>query len=133
VRDGVRYEGGDATFVTTAEQVQLPPPPENGNPAPAQIVGRKLTADRRGRFKVRVAFAATAPAGTARVTVLAKGKRLAAKRLAVRPGQGATAKLRLSRAGRRAVRPGRTKRVKVVLRLPGGPKIAKPMKLTRRR
>ncbi len=132
VRDGVRYEGSDATFVTTAAQVQLPPPPGPAA-ALARIVGRKLTADRRGRFKVRVAFAAAAPAGTARVRVLAKGKRLAATRLAVRPGQGATAKLRLSRAGRRAVRPGRTKRVKVVLRLPGGAKVTKAMKLTRRR
>ena len=134
VRDGVRYEGSDATFVTTGEQVQPPPPPPGLAPAAlARITGRKLTADRRGRFKVRVAFAAAAPAGTARVTVLARGKRLARKRFAVRPGQTAAAKLRLTRAGRRAVKPGRTKRVKVVLRLPGGASVDKTMKLTRRR
>ncbi len=129
-RDGQRYEGGDARFVTGA--ATLPPPPTSGAVL-ARIAGRRLKADRRGRFKVRVAFGAEAPAGTALLTVRARRQRLALKRFPVRPSREVTVKLRLSRAGRRAIKPGRSKRVKVELRLPGGEQVAKRMKLARRR
>jgi hypothetical protein len=134
VRDGVRYEGSDAGFVTGQPPATPPPPPPDGTAQPlARIKGRKLVADRRGRFKVKVEFAQTAPRGTARLTVLARGKKLALGRFKVQRARTVTVKLRLSRAGRRTIKPGRSKRVEVALRLPGGARISKPMKLARRR
>ena len=128
LRDGRRYEGGDAAF-TTAPPPTAPPPPA----AMARIRSRRLVADRRGRFKVRVAFTAAAPSGKARIVVLRRGRRLAAKRFAVRPARTVTVRMRLSRTGRRTIRPGRSKRVRVQLRLPNGPKVVKTLRLARRR
>jgi hypothetical protein len=136
VRDGHRFPGGDRTFVTTAPAT-VPPPVDPPAKPPAASLARlrdsRLVADRRGRFKVRIAFKAAAPSGTARVAVKRKGRKLAAARTRVRPGRTATVKLRLSAAGRRAIRPGRRKLVRVELRLPGGGKITKQLRLARRR
>jgi len=131
LRDGRRYEGGDSAF-TTGALPAAPQPPASGA-ALARIRGRRLVADRSGRFKVRVAFTAAAPSGTAGIAVLRKGRRLAAKRFAVQRARTVTVRLRLSRAGRRTIEPGRSKRVRVQLRLPGGGKVARTLRLARRR
>ena len=130
LRDGVRYEGGDATFVTGAAPPPTPPPPVA---KAASLLGSRLTASRRGRFKVRVAFGATAPLGRARLTVKLRRRDIAKAAFRVRRGQRVAVRMRLSRRGRKAIRPGRTKRVRVVLRLPGGEKVAKTLALKRRR
>ena len=99
----------------------------------ASLLGSRLTASRRGRFKVRVAFGATAPLGRARLTVKLKRRAIAKAAFRVRRAQRVAVAMRLSRRGRKAIRPGRTKRVRVVLRLPGGEKVAKTLALKRRR
>ena len=135
LRDGQRYEGRDASLVTAAGPPQRPPPPP---PPPVAKVSRlvdgRLKADRKGFFKVRVAFGDTAPLGRARLTVLTrKGKRLARATTPVRRGRTVTKTLRLTAKARRTIRPGRSKRVKLELRLPGGAKLSKAVRLSRAR
>jgi extracellular elastinolytic metalloproteinase len=130
LRDGVRYEGGDATFVTGAAPPPLPPP---AVAKAASLVGSRLTATRRGVFKVRVAFGATAPLGRARLVVKLKRRAVAKAAFRVRRAKRVAVAMRLSKRGRKKLRPGSTKKVRVELRLPGGEKVAKTMKLKRRR
>jgi extracellular elastinolytic metalloproteinase len=138
LRGGRRYEGGDATFTTTAGPSTPPPPqPPPVQPPPVaritELLSTKLTANRKGFFKVKVEFGDAAPLGSARLTVLRKGKRLARATTPVRQGRTVTKTLRLSKKGRRTIKPGRTKKVTLELRLPDGQKIKKPTKLTRSR
>ena len=101
--------------------------------ATAAIKGRRLVADRSGRFKLRIAFSQSAPAGPARVTVRRAKRLLASKPVLVRPGATRTVILRLTAAGRRAIRRGASARVTVALRLPDGATVRKQIRLTRRR
>jgi hypothetical protein len=134
---GVReLDGADRTFTT-------PPPPPPAVPAapaappaairPTSLVGSRLTVTAKGFFKVRAIFGDSAPLGSARITVLAGTRRLARASSPVRPGRTVTKTLRLSARGRDVIRRGRSKRVTVELRLPGGQKVKKTMRLTRRR
>ena len=100
----------------------------------SRLVDSRLKADRKGYFKVKVAFGDTAPLGRARLTVLTrKGKRLARATTPVRRGRTVTKTLRLTAKARRTIRPGRSKRVKLELRLPGGEKLKKSVRLSRAR
>jgi extracellular elastinolytic metalloproteinase len=136
VRGDRLLAGLDRSFATApAPVVAVPPvitPPVQASPA-VSIPGSRLRANRKGRFMVKVAFAATAPEGTARLTVLMRGKRIAGAKLGAQPGRTVTVKLRLSKSGRRMIRPGRSRRVKLEVTLPGGGKVAKLVRLTRRR
>jgi hypothetical protein len=149
VRGDRRYPGADATFTTKAAPPPRPTPtptptpiptptpePEDDPPAVATaITSKKLTADRRGIFKLRWMFGDAAPAGTSRVRVLdAKRRTQLAKALVrVRPGRAITKTLRLNAKGRRLVRRGSTRRVRLELRLPGGGTLTKTAKLKRKR
>jgi hypothetical protein len=73
---------------------------------------------RRGRFNVRVRFAASARPGTARLTVLFKGRKIGSARVRVNPGGSATARVKLTKAGARRLK--RAGRLKVSLRLKVG-------------
>lgn len=155
---GHTYPGVDKTFTTGAS----PPPPDGGgegggtggggtttSPPPSSppppvaiqlppvvlttLPDLKLTADRKGYFKVKTLFGATASAGNARFTVKSGKRRLARARTVVRQGRTVTKTLRLSKKGRRAIKPGRTKKVKLRLQLPGGAQVEKTLKLTRKR
>jgi extracellular elastinolytic metalloproteinase len=98
------------------------------------VSGRKITATRKGMFKVTLTFARNAPTGSARLIVmLGKRKRIAKAIVVVRPGRAVIKTLRLNSAGRLRIKPGRRASVRVVLRLPGGQKLKKSMKLTRTR
>ncbi len=132
-RGSRRYAGADATFTTTAAPPPTVDPP--GTPAlPTALTDKALKADRKGRLKVRVRFAADAPtARKARLRILSGKRRFAETRLTVHPGQTVRKSLRLNRKGRKAIRPGRTRKVKLELRLPDGQKVTKTVKLTRRR
>ena len=76
LRGGRRYEGADATFTTARRAAAADADPDADAHADAERAARRrstgseLTADRKGMFKVRVAFGAAAPAGTARLRVL---------------------------------------------------------------
>jgi GTPase len=93
----------------------------------------KLTARWNGLFKVTVAFGDAALAGDARITVLRKGKRIARAYTPVRRGQTVTKTLKLTKRGLKAIKPGRSKMVTLELRLPGGEKLKKTLKLTRKK
>jgi extracellular elastinolytic metalloproteinase len=115
------------------------PPPTSAPPPPAvsqvvtSLLDLKLTANRKGYFKVKTLFGATVPVGTARFTVKYRTRRIARDSAWVRQGRTVSKTLRLSRKGRRAIRPGRTKKVKLRLQLPGGAEVEKTLKLTRKR
>jgi extracellular elastinolytic metalloproteinase len=142
---GNSYPGADRTFTTAAAPSPTPTPAPSPTPTPTppptpgpvasvtSLSGARLTADRRGLFKVKVRFGDAAPVGRARITVSRKGNRLARASTPVRQGKTVTKTLRLSRNGRKVIRRGRTRKVKVQLRLPGGEKLAKTVKLTRKR
>jgi extracellular elastinolytic metalloproteinase len=137
LRDGRRYEGGDATFVTGASP-QSPPPASPAPPPPVakvtSLVDSKLKANRRGFFKVKAHFGDTAPPGRARFTLRSrKGKRLARATTPVRQGRTLTKTLRLNKKGRKMIKPGRSKKVVLELRLPGGDKFKKSLRLARGR
>jgi hypothetical protein len=131
LRDGRRYEGANGTFVTASAPVIQPPPDEVL--VSSKIRSRKLTADRRGRFSLKVRFASRAPAGTARIAVQDGRTAVAKAKVAVRRGETRKVALRLNAAGRRKIAPGKTRKVRVVVRLPGGEKFARTVKLTRKR
>jgi extracellular elastinolytic metalloproteinase len=96
-------------------------------------VGAKVTASRKGVFKIKVRFGNRAPAGSARLRVLAGRRRLAKGRFAVRPARTVTKTLTLNRTGRRTIRRGRSRKVRLELRLPGGEKVKKTVRLVRRK
>ena len=77
-------------------------------------------------------FGSTAPAGTAQLRVLSGKKRLASGSLTVRPLRTSTKTLRLNSTGRRAIKPGKSRKVTLELRLPGGQKVKKTVKLARK-
>jgi F5/8 type C domain-containing protein len=126
--------------ISTPSPTPTPTPSPTPTPTPGpgpvakvtSLSGARLTADRKGLFKVKVRFGDAAPVGRARITVSRKGKRLARASTPVRQGKTVTKTLRLSRKGRQVIRRGWTRRVKVQLRLPDGEKLTKTVKLTRK-
>ena len=83
--------------------------------------------------KVGVFLGDKPPAGTARIRLMRKRKAIAQATVAVRNGATVKKTLRLTRKGRQAIRPGKSGRVTVELRLPGGQKVTKTVKLARSR
>ena len=86
--------------------------------------------------KVRVSFGTGkyAPAGSARLRILGRrSKPIAEGSLTVRPSRTSTKGIRLTKRGRKQIRRGKTKTVTLELRLPGGPKVKKTLKLARAR
>ena len=129
LRDGRRYEGGDATFTTSPAAT-----PPAVAAASAHILSRRVKATRKGVFKVRIRFDPGAPKGTTKLKAKRNGKVVARGQRAVVPGETRRATMTLTRAGRKAIRPGRTRAVKLVLRLPGGgATVKRPLELTRKR
>ena len=75
-----------------------------------------------------------APAGSARLRILGRrSKPIAEGSLTVRPSRTSTKTIRLTKRGRKQIRRGKTKTVMLELRLPGGPKVKKTLKLARAR
>jgi hypothetical protein len=89
----------------------------------ATLKSPKSLRARKGRFNVRVAFDATAPAGTAVVNVLLKGRKIGSGRVKVKPGGTATAKVKLTKKGLRKLK--KAKKLKVSLRITVGGKATK--------
>jgi extracellular elastinolytic metalloproteinase len=136
-------DGPDDTSPQPAGDLPPPPPPPTG-PSGAPVVKpafavstafrvRRLIATRKGVFKVKVRFGSAAPAGRARLRVLLGKKLLAQGRLRVRRLRTSTKTLRLNAAGRKRIRPGKSRRVRLELKLPGGQKVKKTVRLTRKR
>jgi hypothetical protein len=148
-RGGVAYPGAFLSFKTapatvvptptptpipTVTPTPTPPPPDPGPVVSTQFTSERLTADRRGMFKVRWTFGDAAPTGKATVRVIGKRrKRIASASVAVRPGRAITKTLRLNRAGRRMIKRGKSLKVSLELRLPGGGVLRERVRLSRRR
>jgi extracellular elastinolytic metalloproteinase len=141
---GARQLAGAVRTFTTAPQPPQPPQPtptptptptpDPGPPVTATVFdGDRLSATRKGLFKVRLRFGSRAPAGTARITVLARRKRLARGTLAVRAGRTSTKTLTLNSTGRKTIKPGKSRKVTLELRLPDGKKVKKTVTLARRK
>jgi hypothetical protein len=140
-------QGGAGPFMDVAElevtgtpvPIAAPPPPPPPPPPPqpppvakvTALVSARLTANRKGFFRVKVRFGDTAPLGQARFTVTRKRTRVASATTPVRRGRTVTKTLRLNTKGRQAIKPGRTTKVTLELRLPGGKKFKRTMKLSR--
>ena len=99
-----------------------PPPSGGGQLPPPPVVARfatfkspKSLKARKGRFNVKVSFDATAPAGTATLTVLLKGKKIGSARVKIKPGGTSTTKVKLTKAGVRKLK--KAKKLKVSLRI----------------
>ena len=116
----------ERTKTVNVGAVPAPPPPPPATPAPAAPVSRgpfarlvvatSALVDRRGRFGIRISFAANAPAGRrATVTVLNRGRRLGSARVPVARGRTVRVRVRLTRSGLRRLR--RARRLRVTLRL----------------
>ena len=124
----------DPTPTPTPTPTATPTPtPTPGPRELASIRTSKVTASRKGMFKLKVTFAAAAPSGTARFRALAGKKELARATFTTRPAQTVTKTLRLNRAGRKRIKPGRSRKVTVELRLSSGQKLTRSVKLARRR
>ncbi len=124
-RDGARTDAGGGGGAS-------PDRGQRADVAWARVADKHLRAGRRGRFTVRLTFAADAPTGAVALTVKRKGRPLARARAAVRPGRWVVVPLRLSSAGRRGIRRGETKRVRLRVTLPAGSVLTRTLPLRRR-
>jgi trypsin len=122
--------GGGGGTTPPPASTSTAPPSGGGQPPPPPVVARfatlkspKTLRARKGRFNVKVSFDATAPAGTAVVNVLLKGKKIGSGRVGIKPGGTATAKLKLTKAGLRKLK--KAKKLKVTLRITVGGKVTK--------
>jgi hypothetical protein len=147
-RGGVAYPGRFLTFTTaptvvptptptptpTATPTPTPDPPDDGPVVSTSFKSKRLTADKRGMFKVQWTFGDAAPAGKAKLRVLGKKRRrIAAAAVTVRPGRTITKTLRLNRTGRRMIKRGRWLTVSLELQLPGGGTLRERVRLSRKR
>jgi trypsin len=125
---GPPTDDGDGDDTTPPPATTSTTPPSGGGQTPpppvvvrfATLKSPKSLRARKGSFNVKVSFAASAPAGTAVVNVLLKGKRIGSGRVKVKPGGTATAKVKLTKAGLRKLK--KAKKLKVTLRIAVGGK-----------
>jgi secreted trypsin-like serine protease len=128
--------GGDvARFYGAFNVAPAPPPPPVVTPAattstvptvtpPAKGPKGKFTVPSSlrapgGRFSLKLTFAPTTPAGTAVLVVLAGNKKIGTVRVPVRPGKTVTAKVKLTKAGRRLLNQRGKLKVKLQLTVNG--------------
>jgi hypothetical protein len=141
---GTRVQiGADGTFTTppappvaTPTPTPTPSPKTTPRPVTAKVTTTKATVDRKGAFRLKVAFTRTAATGRAALGVRpARGRSTYAKaKVAVRRGKTVRVKLKLGRAGRRALKPGHTLRVRAVVDPPGsGATTTRTVRLSRKR
>jgi hypothetical protein len=140
--------GGDRAKFYGSANVGAPPPPPpppaastppsaGGQAAPPPTAARLATLKspkrlraRNGRFNVRVSFDASAPHGTAVLTVLLKGTKIGSARVRIRPGGSSIAKVKLTKAGLLKLK--RAKKLKVTLRIRVGGKTTRKSLTLRR-
>jgi len=106
--------------VATPAPIPVPvvaaPPPAASNPTPramATILALSRPQVRRGRFKIRVNFAQTAPSGNAFVEVFRGKRKIGTARARVRRGGSRQVSIKLSKAGRKLLRNSERKRLRV--------------------
>ena len=88
---------------------------------------------RRGRFTLRIAFATTAPSGTATIEVFRGTKKIGSARTRVRRGASKRVSVKLTKTGRRLLRKSSSKRLRVKIRVRVGRRVLRTKQLTIRR
>jgi secreted trypsin-like serine protease len=119
-----------------AALVSTTPPPAVAAPTVrlATILSAKRPkVSKKGRFKIRVNFASTAPKGLAVVEVFRGKKKIGTAKGFVRRGGSRQMTVKLNKAGRKLVARSKTKRLKVRVRIRVGKQILRSKTLTIRR
>ena len=88
---------------------------------------------RRGRFNLRISFAATAPSGIATIEVFRGRKKIGSARTRVRRGGSKRVSVKLTKTGRRLLRTSSSRRLRVKVRVRVGRRVLRTKQLTIRR
>ncbi len=119
-----------------AAVVSTTPPPAVTAPAARLatiLAAKRPKVSKKGRFKIRVNFASTAPRGLAVVEVFRGRRKLGTAKGFVRPGGSRQMTVKLTKAGRKLLKRSSTKRLKVRVRIRVGKQILRSKTLTIRR
>ena len=87
----------------------------------------------RGRFNLRINFAATAPRGTAVIEVFLRSRKIGSAKVAVRRGGSRRVSVKLTKTGRRLLRRSESKRLRVKVQVRVGRRVLRSKGLTIRR
>ena len=113
------------------------PPPITSAPASTGPVARILTSGRprvrAGRFRLRIRFAATAPAGKATIEVFRGSRKIGTATTRVRRGGSKRVTVKLNKRGRRLLRNSESGRLRVRVRVRVGKRVLRTTNLTIRR
>jgi secreted trypsin-like serine protease len=88
---------------------------------------------RRGRFNLRITFAATAPSGIATIEVFRGKKKIGSAKTRVRRGGSKRVSVKLTKTGRRLLRTSSSRRLRVKIRVRVGRRVLRTKQLTIRR
>jgi Trypsin/PKD domain len=117
-----------------------PPPPVTTPPVVAPVLrpatilvsgGRARV--RRGKFKVRINFAPSAPTGTATVEAFRGKRKIGSGKTGVRPGGSRQVTIKLTKRGRRLLSRAKSKRLRVKVQVRVGRRVLASRNLTIRR
>ena len=143
--------GGDTARIYYAFDVGADPnapvvvPPATGSTTPPPAVtaptvrlatilnARRPKVSKKGRFKIRVNFARSAPAGIAVVEVFRGKRKIGSAKGRVRRGGSRQMTVKLNKRGRKLLKGSKTKRLKVRVRIRVGKQILRSKTLTIRR
>ena len=87
----------------------------------------------RGRFNLRINFAATAPRGTAVIEVFLRSRKIGSAKVGVRRGGSRRVSVKLTKTGRRLLRRSESKRLRVKVQVRVGRRVLRSKGLTLRR
>jgi trypsin len=122
-----------APVVTPPATVSSTPPPAVTKPTVrlATILNAKRPkVSKKGRFKIRVTFAASAPAGTAVVEVYRGKRKVGTAKGFVRRGGSRQMTIKLNKTGRKLLKRSKTKRLKVRVQVRVGKQLLRSKTLT---
>jgi hypothetical protein len=140
--------GDDTAFAKVGIRATPPPPPPPPAPAPVtpappvtdpipRVLARVLASGRprvrRGRFSIRVSFAATAPSGISTVEVFRGRRKIGKAKVRVARGTSRRVTIKLNKAGRRLLRRSESRRLRVTVKVRVGRTQLASKRLTIRR
>ena len=108
------------------------PRPATRNLATILASGRPKV-NSRGRFNLRINFAATAPRGTAVIEVFLRSRKIGSAKVGVRRGGSRRVSVKLTTTGRRLLRRSESKRLRVKVQVRVGRRVLRSKGLTLRR
>ena len=101
-------------------------------PATILVSGNRATV-RRGKFKVRINFSATAPTGKATVEVFRGKRKIGTGKTTVRRGGSRQVSVKLTKRGRRLLSRAKSKRLRVKVQVRVGRRVLASRTVTLRR